>query len=140
MLKVGYNMCIYLIYILGYTYIFNICIYQFSCSVVSDSLQTHESQHARPPCLSPTPGVHSDHRVSDAIQPSHPLSSPSPASSCPQPLPASESFPMSQLLVHCMFPVFIFSWGCGQGGRAVCRILVSRPQIKPAPTAMEAQS
>ena len=39
------------------------------------------------------------HRVSDAIQPSHPLSS--PFSSCPQPLPASESFPMSQL----------FAWG-----------------------------
>ena len=53
---------------------------QFSRSVVSDSLQSHESQHARPPCPSPTPGVHSDsvHRVSDAIQPSHPLSSPSP--------------------------------------------------------------
>ena len=37
---------------------------QFSCSVVSDSLQPHESQHARPPCLSPTPGVHSDSRPS----------------------------------------------------------------------------
>ena len=33
---------------------------QLSCSVVSDSLQPHESQHARPPCPSPTPGVHSD--------------------------------------------------------------------------------
>ena len=33
---------------------------QFSCSVVFDSLQPHESQHARPPCPSPTPGVHSD--------------------------------------------------------------------------------
>ena len=31
---------------------------QFSCSVVSDSLRPHESQHARPPCPSPTPGVH----------------------------------------------------------------------------------
>ena len=52
---------------------------QFSRSVVSDSLQPHESQHARPPCPSPTPGVHSNvHRVGDAIQPSHPLSSPSP--------------------------------------------------------------
>ena len=53
---------------------------QFSRSVVSDSLQPHESQHARPPYPSPSPGVHSDslHRVSDAIQPSHPLSSPSP--------------------------------------------------------------
>ena len=33
---------------------------QFSRSVVSDALQPHESQHARPPCPSPTPGVHSD--------------------------------------------------------------------------------
>ena len=68
---------------------------QFSPSVVSDSLRPHESQHARPPCPSPTPGVYSTHvhRVSDAIQPSHPLSSPS----CPQSLPASGSFPMSQL-------------------------------------------
>ena len=53
---------------------------QFSSSVVSDSLRPHESQHARPPCPSPTPGVPQTHghRVSDAIQPSHPLSSPSP--------------------------------------------------------------
>ena len=53
---------------------------QFSRSVVSDSLWPHESQHSRPPYPSPTPRVHSDsvHRVSDAIQPSHPLSSPSP--------------------------------------------------------------
>ena len=53
---------------------------RFSCSVMFDSLQPYESQHARPPCPSPTPGVHSDshHRVGDAIQPSHPLSSPFP--------------------------------------------------------------
>ena len=38
-----------------------ICIsVQFSCSVVSDSLRPHESQHARPPCPSPTPRVHLD--------------------------------------------------------------------------------
>ena len=37
---------------------------QISCSVVSDSLQPHESQHTRPPCPSPTPGVHSDSRPS----------------------------------------------------------------------------
>ena len=44
---------------------------QFSHSVMSDSLQPHESQHARPPCPSPTPGVHSDSRpqVSDASSP-----------------------------------------------------------------------
>ena len=61
---------------------------QFSRSVTSDSLQPHELQHSRPPCPSPTPGVHSNScplklRVSDAIQPSHPLSSPSP----PDPIP-----------------------------------------------------
>ena len=51
---------------------------QFSRSVMSDSLQPHELQHARPPCPSPTPGVYSTHahRVGDAIQPSHTLSSP----------------------------------------------------------------
>ena len=76
---------------------------QFSPSVVSDSLRPHELQHARPPCPSSTPGVHPTHIhwVSDAIQPSHPVV---PFSSCPQSLPASESFPMSQL----------FAWG-GQG-------------------------
>ena len=51
---------------------------QFSCSVVSNSLQPHEPQHARPPCPSPTPGVYHVHWVCDAIHPSHPLSSPSP--------------------------------------------------------------
>ena len=53
---------------------------QFSHSVVSDSLQSHELQHARLLCPSPTPGVAQIHvhHVSDAIQPSHPLSSPSP--------------------------------------------------------------
>ena len=53
---------------------------QFSRSVMSDSLRLHESQHARPPCPSPTPEVTQTHvhRASDAIQPSHPLSSPSP--------------------------------------------------------------
>ena len=52
-----------------------------SHSVVSDSLQPHGLQHARLPCPSPTPGLAQTHvhRVSDAIQPSHPLSSPSPA-------------------------------------------------------------
>ena len=56
---------------------------QFSCSVVSDSLQPHESQHARPPCPSPTPGVHSDSRTSSqAIS-----SSVVPFSSCPHSLP-----------------------------------------------------
>ena len=74
---------------------------QFSCSVVSHSLQPHESQHTTPPCPSPPPGVHSDSRPSS--QWCHPaiLSSVILFSSCPQSLPASESFPMSQL----------FTWG-----------------------------
>ena len=77
---------------------------QFSHSVVSDSLRPHESQHTRPPCPSPTPGVHSNSSPSSRW--CHPAISSSvvPFSSCPQSLPASESFPMSQL----------FTWG-GQG-------------------------
>jgi len=70
---------------------------QSSCSVVSDSLWPHESQHARPPCPSPTPRVHPDSRPSS--QWCHPAISSSvvPFSSCPQSLPASGSFPVSQL-------------------------------------------
>ena len=70
---------------------------QFSCSVMSDSLQPHESQHARSPCPSPSPGVHSDSRSSSQWY--HPAISSwvVPFSSCPQPLPASGSFPMSQI-------------------------------------------
>ena len=72
-----------------------------SVSVVSDSSWPRELQHARPPCPSPTPGVHSDSRPSS--QWCHPAISSSvvPFSCCPQALPASESFPMSQL----------FTWG-----------------------------
>ena len=74
---------------------------QFSLSVVSNSLQPHESQHARPPCPSLTPRVHSNSCPS--IRWCHPAISSSviPFSSCPQSLPASKSFPMSQL----------FTWG-----------------------------
>ena len=70
---------------------------QFIRSVVSDSLRPHESQHTRPPCPSPTPGVHSDSRPSS--QRCHPAISSSvvPFSSCPESLSASECFPMSQL-------------------------------------------
>ena len=70
---------------------------QFSRSVMSDSLPPHELQHARPPCPSPIPGVHPNSCPSS--QWCHPAISSSvvPFSSCPQSLPASESFPMSQL-------------------------------------------
>ena len=74
---------------------------QFSRSVVSNSLQPHESQHARPPCPSPIPGVYSN--SCPLSRWCHPAISSSvvPFSSCPQSLPASGSFPMSQL----------FTWG-----------------------------
>ena len=69
---------------------------QFSCSVVSDSLWPHESQHARPLCPSPTPGVYSN--SCPLSQWCHPTISSSviPFFSCPQSFPASGSFPMSQ--------------------------------------------
>ena len=69
---------------------------QFSRSVVSDSLRPHESQHARPPCPSPNPRVHSGSRPPS--QWCHPAISSSvvPFFSCPQSLPASKPFPMSQ--------------------------------------------
>ena len=71
---------------------------QFSHLVVSNSLWAHEPQHTRPPCSSPTPGVHSDSHPSS--QWCHPTISSSvvPFSSCPQSFSASGSFQMSQLL------------------------------------------
>ena len=67
---------------------------QFSHSVVSNSLRPHEQEHARPPCPSPTPGIHPNPCPSSRW--CHP-SSVVPFSSCPQSFPASGSFPMSQL-------------------------------------------
>ena len=87
---------------------------------MSDSLQPHESLHTRPPCPSPTPGVHSNSCASS--QWCHPAISSSvvPFSSCPQSLPASESFPMSQL----------FTWG-GQstGASASASVLPMNTQV-----------
>ena len=91
---------------------------QFSRSVVSDSLRSHESQHARPLCLSPSPGAHSDSCPSSRW--CHPaISSSVVPFSCPQSLPASESFPMSQL----------FAWG-GQstGASALASFLAKKSQ------------
>ena len=70
---------------------------QSSRSVTSDSLRPHESQHTRPPCPSPTPGVYSNSCTSSWS--CHPAISSSvvPFSSCPQSLPASGSFPITQL-------------------------------------------
>ena len=70
---------------------------QFSHSVVSDSLWPHESQHARPPCPSSTPGVNPNSRPSSRWRHQAISFSVIPFSSWPQSLPASESFPMSQL-------------------------------------------
>ena len=93
--------------------------FQFSGSVMSNSLWPHESQLVRPPCPSPTPGVHSDSRPSSPL--CHPAISSSvvPFSSCPQSLPASESFPVSQL----------FAWG-GQstGVSALTLFLPKKPR------------
>ena len=74
---------------------------QLSRSVMSDSLQPHELQHARPPCLSPTLGVHSDSCPSSQWCHATISYSVVPFSSCPQSLPVSDSFPMSHL----------FTWG-----------------------------
>ena len=70
---------------------------QFSRAVVSDSLRPHEPQHARPPCSSPTPGVHPN--PCPLSRWCHPIISSFviPFSSCPQSFPASGSFQMSQL-------------------------------------------
>ena len=70
---------------------------QFSHSVVSDSLWPHEPQHTRPPCPSPTPGVHPNPCPSSQWCPPTISSSVVPFSSCPQSFPGSGSFQMSQL-------------------------------------------
>ena len=92
---------------------------QFSRSVVSDSLRSHESQHSRPPCPSLTPGVYSNScSLSRWCHPAI-LSSVVPFSSCPQSLPASESFPMSQL----------FAWdGLSIGVSALASVLPKNTQ------------
>ena len=92
---------------------------------MSDSLRPHESQHARPPCPSPTPGVHSDSHPSS--QWCHPAISSSvvPFSSCPQSLPASESSPTSQL----------FAWGGRSTG--VSTLASFLPKISPGWSPLE---
>ena len=82
---------------------------------MSDFLLPHELQHARPTCPSPTPGIHSDSRPSS--QWCHPAISSSVVlfSCCPQSLPSSESFPMSQLFTkvtesQVRYYIARFSW------------------------------
>ena len=88
------------------TYMQSQSVSQFSCSLVSYSLRPHESQHARPPCPSPTPGAYPNSCPSSRW--CHPAISSSvvPFSSCPQSLPVSGSFPLSQL----------FAWGVQSTG------------------------
>ena len=69
---------------------------RFSCSVMSDSLRPHEPQHTRPPCPSPTPGVHPNSCPLSWWCHAAISSSVVPFASCPQSFPATGSFPMSQ--------------------------------------------
>ena len=90
--------------------------FQFSHSVVSNSLWPHELQHTRPLCPSPTPGVHSDSRPSSRWCHSVISSSVVPFSSCPQSLSASESAEHSSNYIACrIIALFIyrgiFAWG-----------------------------
>ena len=80
---------------------------QFSHSVVSDSLEPHELQHAMPPCPSPTPGIQPN--PCPLSQWCHPTISSSvvPFSSGLQSFPASGSFKMSQVLLYCWFLVLM---------------------------------
>ena len=86
--------------------LYNIDSVQFSCSVMSDSLQPHESQHTRPPCPSPTPGVYSN--SCPLSRWCHPTISFSiiPFSSCLQTFPASGSFQMSQFLLLLLLKLY----------------------------------
>ena len=100
---------------------YSVQLVQFSRSVVSDSLRPHELQHARSPCRSPTPRVYSNSCPSNRW--CHPAISSSvvPFSSCPQSIPASGSFPVSQL----------FAWG-GQsiGVSASASVLPINTQVE----------
>ena len=84
---------------------------QFSCSVVSDSLWPHESQHTRPPCPS-TQWCHS--AISSSVLPF----------SCHQSLPASGSFPMSQL----------FAWGGQSTGISALASFLPKNTQDPSPS------
>ena len=123
MIQSFYSVIISYLKFLLHSHITSVQSVQFSRSVMSDSLRPHESQYARPPCPLPTSGVHSDSHPSS--QWCHPAISSSvvPFSSCPQTLvivPASESFPMSQL----------FTWG-GQstGVSALASFLPKKSQV-----------
>ena len=91
--------CLYIVYFKITNFMLYKSSVQFSRSVVSNSLWPYESQHARPPCPSPSPGVHSDSRPSSQWCHQAISSSVVPFFSCPQSFQASGSFQMSQLFV-----------------------------------------
>ena len=105
-LNPGHLLCRQILYHLNHRRHTSVQSVQFSCSVLSDSLRPHESQHTRPLCPLPTPRVYSNSYPSSQWCHWAISSSVVPFSSCPQSLPASGSFPMSQL----------FTWG-GQSTR-----------------------
>ena len=110
----AFNLFKFKVIINTYVYFINCFSVQFSCSVVSDSLWPHESQHARLPYPSPAPGVYWDSCPSSRW--CHPaISSSVVPFSWPQSLPASGSFPMSQL----------FAWGGQSTGVSVSASVLS---------------
>ena len=117
-------MCVY-VYTNTYMYI-HVYMYlvQFSRSVVSDTLRPDELQHARPPCPSPTPGVHPNSCPLSWWCHSTISSSIVPFSSCLQSFPASGSFPMSQLFT---------SGGQSIGVSASTSVLPVNTQISRSP-------
>ena len=94
----------------------------FSCSVMSNYLRPHEPQHVRPPCPSPTPGVHPNPFPLCQWCHSTISSSVVPFSPCPQSFPASGSFQMSQLSA---------SWGQSIGVSALASVLAMNTQDWP---------
>ena len=92
--------------------------FQFSWSVVYDSLQPHEPQHTRPPCPSSTPGVHPNPCPLSRWCHLTISSSVIPFSSCPQSFPASGAFPVSQFT----------SWGQSIGVSASTSVLPMNTQ------------
>ena len=87
-----------------------ISLVQFSRSVMCNSLRPHESQHARPPCPSPTPGVYSNSCPLCWWHPPAITFSGVPFSSCPQSLPASGSFPMNQIFSSGGQSILVSAW------------------------------
>ena len=114
---------------------------QFSRSVMSKCFRPHESQDARPPCPIPTPGVHSNSCPSSRW--CHPaISSVVPFSSCPQSLPASESFPRSQLFAFIVKSTYIYTAAAKslQSCPILCDPVDGSPPGSPVPGMLQART